>query len=615
MESLYATSTSADSLCCVGIDLGTTNTTVAVWDEETKQPRCLRLSLALKSDLGKYLKSFPSAVSFLEDGGFSVGAAAFRSDSYSDSDLNSERPSSTHPSTPLTSSKRIFGVLYSTLSEETKKSLPFDVISDDDEGYCNVNLGRSGLNEIVTPERIATILLSAIRSSASTTLYGTSDASITSCVIGVPSHFSLRSRSLLESAGLAAGFNKVTTFAESSAAAISYGLFVRSDAKPTTALVFDMGGGTTDVTICRCEGGTDAKFMLLKSFGDDCLGGDDVDSILVDWVKKNSRVKENFQWDDKEIRDICRNAKVELCGNAEEQLEELEEVTIDIDIDIDIEKQKLLLTRENFDVLIENILSRCERLIDRGLEKMKVEDIDEVILVGGSSRIGAVRRLLLRKFPHLEGLCSAVDPDEAVALGLSVRGGLISGAAKPFEVRSSLMLDLLPHPVGIIVDGQFVTVMERNSQLPCRGSVKFTTETVNQQGVEVSVAEDVGDFGGTVRELKKFKFMLYKLTDEEEEYYRESKQERIVEITLVADDEGRVRCHLFDNFDPEHVRPDDKTMPSDQKRLIVVSVFLFVVYFVLRMVNAKLEKREIDEDNGEGDEMNSVNNNIADVEF
>ena len=207
------------------------------------------------------------------------------------------------------------------------------------------------------------------------------------------------------------------------------------------------------------------------------------------------------------------------------------------------------------------------------------------------TRKSAALTILIPQFPNIPDLCTAVNPESAVALGLAVRGAVVSGAAKKWEVRNSMMIDLLPHDIGVSIGDEFATVIAKNTQLPCRGSLKFTTSTLTQKGVVVNVGEDVADYDGGdlggIPFLKEFRFMLHKLTIEEEQIHEGT--ERIIEISIVINDEGQLTAHCFDHMDPEHTRPNDNTIPKDQKQLIALCAILFLVYLGTRIWFANLD--------------------------
>ena len=484
---------------CLGIDLGTSNTTVAVWDTAIHHPKILRLNIAGVSpyNSAKYHKLIKSEIFFWspersEVGGRAVAAAnSTFAGNDDDDDDDKKKPAL------LRSIKRVFSVKYETLASDPQRlsSLPFSVVPDPDP---QSGLAAAIVHPLdhptpisVTPTRAASIILGQIKKAAEKCL---KVESITSCVVGVPSHFGLKAREEMLAACRDAGFDEeeVSTFSESSAAAISYGLFVGNggDGNGKMILVFDMGGGTTDITVATLKPGTKAGFKLITTVGDERLGGDDIDELILDWFLLCNKIEKSGTTTSeiRKLRSLCSAAKIALCGNEHDD-------PMDV-VEINFKSLKLELTKLKFDEIINEIVSKAGDLVDKAVAGCCIE---EVVLVGGGSRVGAIRQMLSSKFPEIPDLCKSIDPHDAVALGLAVRGGLVSGSAKNFEVSNSLMMDILPHDIGV-VDGngkRMQILLKKNSKMPCSGMVSMVCEEgLGQSGVVVEVGEDVGIYGG-----------------------------------------------------------------------------------------------------------------------
>jgi molecular chaperone DnaK (HSP70) len=371
---------------------------------------------------------------------------------------------------------------------------------------------------------------------------------------------------------------------------MAYGLFVSPNLacedREKRILVFDMGGGTTDVTVAVMNSETEStndynengvKFHVVATAGDRCLGGDNVDELLARhlWKKMNLASATNSNSDDwrasqhQEFIRKCRIAKEQLCGNAKEDTDGLDETHFTVNgVRIDV-------TRQEFDTAIQPLIDRAEHVIDNTLTQMNSTNyttpIHEVVLVGGSSHIPTIQSMLRRKFPPPipPDLCTSISAETAVAQGLAIQSALVSGVVPLWELRNAMMLDALPHSIGVWVDpatsgdggvpynkgdilhsdmiqGHYIEILEKDSPLPARGSATFTLANVKQFGVTVVAVERIGV--DTFQCMGVFTFLLHRL-DVQQLTLCDSRQ---IEVGMVLENDGRFIVSVFDNNDPEH---------------------------------------------------------------
>jgi len=376
------------------------------------------------------------------------------------------------------------------------------------------NTSHKSSEHLITPLQATTLLLQSIRIAALEYLTNNNKSKIQApglippngeasqrtmpnCIIGVPAHYSHAQRTAIQNAAKHAGFTGyVGVMTESTAAAMAYGLFVsptisantpitnnddtsKSNIGRKNILVFDMGGGTTDVTIAAIdfEKVTDkVQFRVVATAGDQCLGGDNVDELLARHLWKqhaqqpqsNSPALEKEQEEEareasehQEFISLCRRAKEELCGNDEKGESNESDVAGMPETNVTLSGKEIRITRQEFDSAIQPLIDRAECVVDNALSALKESQqqdeslsgnvlIHEVVLVGGSTHIPTIRTMLRRKFPppiHPE-LCTSISAETAVAQGLAIQAALVSGVVPLWELRNAMMLDVLPHSIG-----------------------------------------------------------------------------------------------------------------------------------------------------------------------
>mmetsp|Transcript_18116 Transcript_18116/g.39157 ORF Transcript_18116/g.39157 Transcript_18116/m.39157 type:complete len:645 (-) Transcript_18116:43-1977(-) len=465
---------------------------------------------------------------------------------------------------------------------------------------------RKPSEHLVTPLEVTTILLQSIRVAASEYLTnnkrtkiqapGLQDASqVLNCVIGVPAHYSHAQRTAIQNAAKNAGFTgHVGVMIESTAAAMAYGLFVSPNAPRASTgdtpnddntggkniLVFDMGGGTTDVTIAMIDfGKTDnVQFRVVATAGDRCLGGDNVDELLARHIWKQRGISSTSQaegsiWKASEHQEFiteCRRAKEELCGNDGGD-KDSSIVTGMAETNVTLCGKTIIITRQEFDSAIQQLIDRAEQVVDDALSLLDSHDqssfIHEVVLVGGSTHIPTVRSMLRRKFPPPTPpeLCTSISAETAVAQGLAIQAALISGVVPLWELRNAMMLDSLPHSIGVWVDGtgndktfskgqiiqpdsngkhqgHFVSILQKDAPLPAMGSAAFTLAATDQSGVTVIAVEHIGP-GDVYQCMGAFDFLLRR---------SDGRKAREVQIGMTLETSGKFIVSVFDESDPEH---------------------------------------------------------------
>ena len=448
----------------IGIDLGTTNSVVAVM--EGGKPNVI-----INSE-GSRLT--PSVVAFTKTGERLVGQIAKRQ-----AVLNAENT--------IYSAKRFIGRRYSEVQSEIK-NVPYKVVAGPNDA---VRFAISGKQ--YAPEEISALVLRKLADDAAKYLgEKTNDA-----VITVPAYFNDAQRQATKDAGKVAGLNVLRIINEPTAAALAYGLDKK---KNETILVFDLGGGTFDVSILEVG---DGVFEVQSTAGDTHLGGDDFDKRVVDWLA------EEFQRDSgidlrkdrqalQRLTEAAEKAKIELSSAVETTIS-LPFVTADASGPKHLEMK---LTRAKFEQLIADLIERCVGPVKQALADAKISerDIEEVILVGGSTRIPAVqamvRRLTGGKEPN-----QTVNPDEVVAVGAAIQAGVLAG-----EVENVVLLDVTPLSLGVETLGGVMTkLIERNTTIPVRKSETFSTAEDNQSAVDIHVLQGERELARDNRTLGNFR--------------------------------------------------------------------------------------------------------------
>lgn len=433
----------------VGIDLGTTNSVIATL--EGGQPTVI-------TNLEGF-RTTPSVVAYTRKQELLVGQIA-------------KRQSVINPENTFFSVKRFIGSKENELTNNSKK-LPYPVINDKNG---NIKIKCSSLNKEFSPEEVSAQVLRKLIKDAKIFL----GQDVTKAVITVPAYFNDAQRQATMDAGKIAGLEVLRIINEPTAASLAYGLDKKDN---EIILVFDLGGGTFDVSILEVG---DGVFEVLSTAGDTNLGGDDFDKILVDWLIKVFLEQEgiNLENDTQALQRL-----MEAAEKAKIDLSTIEKTKIEIPfITASQGKPKHLgvdLTRELFEKLTENLVTRCRIPVEKALSdaKLKKSDINEVVLVGGSTRIPAVQRLVKTLID--KELNQSVNPDEVVAIGAAIQAGILTG-----EIKDILLLDVTPLSLGVETFGGIMSkIILRNSTIPIKKSEVFSTAVDKQPAVEVHVLQ------------------------------------------------------------------------------------------------------------------------------
>ena len=446
----------------VGIDLGTTNSVVAVM--EGGEPVVIP-----NSEGGR---TTPSVVAFTKDGERLVGQLA-------------RRQAAVNPENTVYSIKRFMGRLFNEVEAE-RKIVPYQVVAGKD-GRAEVQVeGKS-----YTPEQISAMVLQKLKADAEAYL----GEKVTDAVITVPAYFNDAQRQATKNAGQIAGLNVLRIINEPTAASLAYGLERKESEK---ILVFDLGGGTFDVSILEVGEGV---FEVKSTNGDTHLGGDDYDRRIVDWMAEEFRRDQGIDLKGdrqalQRLTEAAEKAKIELSQRQETQIN-LPFITADQNGPKHLD---LKLTRAKFEQLTEDLTARCRAPFESALKdaNMTVSDLDEVILVGGSTRMPVIQELVKQmagKEPH-----RGVNPDEVVAVGAAIQAGVLKG-----EVKDVLLLDVTPLSLGIMTEGEVNTrLIERNTTIPTSKTQVFSTAADNQPSVEIVVLQGERPLARDNRTLGRF---------------------------------------------------------------------------------------------------------------
>ncbi len=447
----------------IGIDLGTTNSAMAVYEGNEAK--------IIANKEGK--NTTPSIVAFTDKGEILVGESA-------------KRQAVTNPEKTIYSIKRIMGLMFNEdKAKEAEKRLPYKIV--DRNGACAIEIS----GKVYTPQEISAKILMKLKEDAESYL----GESVTEAVITVPAYFNDSQRKATKEAGTIAGLNVLRIINEPTSAALAYGLDKKESEK---IMVYDLGGGTFDVTVLETG---DNVVEVLATGGDAFLGGDDFDNRVIDFLASEFKSETGIEIKNdvmalQRLKEAAENAKKELSSAMETEIN-LPFITADATGPKHLVKK---LTRAKFESLTEDLveetISKIESVIkDAGLTK---NEISEVVMVGGSTRIPKVQERV-KAFIHKD-LNKSVNPDEVVAVGASIQGGVLKG-----DVKDVLLLDVTPLSLGIETLGGVMTkVIDRGTTIPAKKSQVFSTAEDNQPAVSIMVLQGERDLARDNKSLGKF---------------------------------------------------------------------------------------------------------------
>lgn len=454
----------------IGIDLGTTNSVVSIM--EGSEPK------VIANAEGNRLT--PSVVGFTDKGETVVGEPA-------------KRQAVTNPTKTVYSVKRFMGRRHSEVESE-EKMVPYKVTGGAQE-YVKIKVGEKEL----TPQEISALVLRKLKEAAESYL----GHKVNKAVITVPAYFNDAQRQATKDAGQIAGLEVARIINEPTAAALAYGLDKKKNEK---IVVFDLGGGTFDVSVLEVvgsdeDGGGKQLFQVISTNGDTHLGGDDFDEALIHYVAGEFQKEQGVDLRKdpmalQRLQEACEKAKKELSSLPQTDLN-LPFITMSGGVPKHL---TMTITRAKFEELVDSLIERCRKPVLQAMKdaNLKPGEIDEVVLVGGSTRVPKVQKLvkdLFGKEPH-----KGVNPDEVVAVGAAIQGSVLAG-----ERKDVLLLDVTPLTLGIETEGGVMTaIVEKNTTIPFKAQKEFSTAADNQPGVEVKVFQGERKMANDNRLLDKF---------------------------------------------------------------------------------------------------------------
>jgi L1 cell adhesion molecule like protein len=524
----------------IGIDLGTTFSCVAVYDNEAGKVNVLANSIGEKTT--------PSWVAFTSSGRV-VGQPA-------------KQQASMNASNTVYDIKRIIGrSLEDPVTREEARRFPF-LILDGGDGRPVIEVDWRGVKQRLSPEEISSMVLLEMKRSAEAAL----NCNIKKAVITVPAHFNDQQRQATKDAGRIAGLDVVRIINEPTAAALAYGLHNSKSGETaqdkTNVVIFDLGGGTFDVSVLSMEGGV---FAVKATGGDTHLGGEDVDNVLVEHClkiieekhgKNAGKAVRGSQRSQQRLRKAVEAAKRALSVSSQADIE--------LDAFIDTADFTLTLTREVFNKLCNHLFVRCIDTVKGVLRdaNITVEAVSDCVLVGGSTRILALQDHLVALFNNRIELCKSINPDEAVAYGAAVQGAILkaggTGGGVALEGLSSdlVLLDVTPLSLGIELEGKVMSVLiPRNTAIPCVRSREYTTCEDWQTEIDVVVFEGERPQTSANNKLGEFKISGVQ---------RAKRGEPKVEVTFALDANGILSVTAMDKVTGAQAKADIK---ADRGRL------------------------------------------------